>query len=146
MNKHSEKPQKARKTTKIEKILIFSTLFLVLFGVLMVYSASFYYAKKTYNNPYFFLTKQVVGLIVGSIAMFWLSKVNYNHLQKIKWIALVVGYVLLLLVFLPGIGVTNYGATRWIRLPGFTIQSSEIAKFCFVLFASCHLSQNYKNV
>lgn len=146
MNKPSEKPQKARKTTKIEKILIFSTLFLVLFGVLMVYSASFYYAKKTYNNPYFFLTKQVVGLIVGSIAMFWLSKVNYNHLQKIKWIALVVGYILLLLVFVPGIGVTNYGATRWIRLPGFTIQSSEIAKFCFVLFASCHLSQNYKKV
>ena len=78
--------------------------------------------------------------------MFLLSKVNYNSLQKIKWISLIVGYILLILVFIPGIGVTNYGATRWIRLPGFTIQSSEIAKFCFVLFASCHLSQNYKKV
>ena len=146
MKKPDLKLTKLKNINKIEITLISLTIFLVLFGALMVYSASYYYANKTYNNSYFFLTKQVVGIIVGLIIMFLLSKVNYNHLQKFKWIALIFGYILLLLVFVPGIGVTNYGATRWIKLPGFTIQSSEIAKFCFVLFASCHLSQNYKKV
>lgn len=132
--------------TKTEIILISITIFLVCFGVLMVYSASYYYANKTYNNPFFFLTKQAIGVIAGVVSMFVVKNINYNRLQKIKWIALALGYILLLLVFIPGVGVTNYGATRWIRLPGFTIQSSEIAKFCFVIFAASHLAENYKNI
>lgn len=136
------KPQK----NKLGIVLIILTLCLVLFGILMVYSASFYYAEKTYNNPYFFLLKQVIGFFVGFICMFLLSKFNYNKLQNLYIFALVIGYILLILVFVPGIGVSNYGATRWIKLPGFTIQSSEIAKFYFVLFASVYLSKNYKKV
>ena len=144
MNKYFLKINKQK--NKLGIVLISLTLFLVLFGVLMVYSASFYYAEKTYNNPYFFLLKQVIGFFVGFICMFLLSKLNYNKLQNFYKIALLVGYILLVLVFVPGVGVSNYGATRWIRLPGFTIQSSEIAKFCFVLFASVYLSKNYKKV
>ena len=128
-------------------LLIFCiTMFLVLFGILMVYSASFYYAEKTYNNSYFYLIKQAVGFFVGLIALIFLSKFNYLKLKKISLLSLIIGYILLLLVFVPGIGVTNYGATRWIRMPGFTIQSSEIAKFCFVLFSANVLSKSYKNV
>ena len=134
------------KKNKLGIVLTSLILFLVLFGILMVYSASFYYAEKTYNNSYFFLLKQVIGFFVGFICMFLLSKLDYNKLQKFYKIALIIGYILLILVFVPGIGVSNYGATRWIRLPGFTIQSSEIAKFCFVLFASVYLSKNYKKV
>lgn len=128
-------------------LLIFCiTMFLVLFGILMVYSASYYYAEKTYNNSYFYLIKQAVGFFVGLIALIFLSKFNYLKLKKISLLSLIIGYILLLLVFVPGVGVTNYGATRWIRLPGFTIQSSEIAKFCFVLFSANVLSKSYKNV
>lgn len=131
---------------KTNAILIFLTLFLVFFGALMVYSASYYYAQKSYNNPFFFLLKQVFGLVVGVVFMFVFSNLNYNKLKKLSFFALIIGYILLLLVFVPGIGVSNYGATRWIKLPGFTIQSSEIAKFCFILSASAYLSNNYKKV
>lgn len=140
------KKVKKLNANKTSLILIISTLFLVLFGALMVYSASYYYAEKTYNNSYFFLLKQVVGIIVGSIAMFFLAKIDYNKLQKFKWSVLIVSYILLILVFVPGIGVSNYGATRWIRFPGFTIQPSEIAKFAFVLFSSSYLAKNYEKV
>ncbi len=140
-----------KKTPSIKKdktwLIIFCiTIFLVLFGILMVYSASYYYAEKTYHNPFFFLIKQTIGFFVGLLAMIFLSKYNYQNLKKISLISLITGYVLLVLVFVPGIGVSNYGATRWIRLPGFTIQSSEIAKFCFVLFSANYLAKEYKNV
>lgn len=114
---------------------------LSMFGVLMVFSASYYYAKRHYNNEYFFLTKQIIGFVLGLAAMLLLRRLNYSRLKSIGLFALIVGLVLLALVFVPGLGVENYGARRWIRLPGFTIQSSEIAKFCFVVFASGYLSR-----
>lgn len=127
-------------------ILASISIFLVLFGVLMVYSASYYYAEKNYNNPYFFLIKQAIGFFIGIIVLLILRKVDYNKLKKFGLVGLIIGYVLLILVFIPGIGVENYGARRWINLPGFTIQSSEIAKFSFVLFASGYLSNHFKDI
>lgn len=140
------KSVKKVKANKISLIIVSITLFLVLFGALMVYSASFYYAQKTYNNSCFFLFKQIIGIIIGVFAMFIFSKFDFNKLKKVKWIILIISYILLILVFVPGIGVSNYGATRWIRFPGFTIQPSEIAKFAFVLFSSSCLEKQYKNV
>ncbi len=72
-----------------------------------------------------------------------MSFVDYHKLEKIKWIVLAVSMILLVLVFVPGIGFSNYGATRWIRLPFFTIQPSEIAKFSFVIWTSSYLAKNY---
>lgn len=135
-----------QKVSKISVVLFVLTIILVLFGVLMVYSASFYSAERNYNNPYFFLTKQVFGFVLGLVCMVLLSKFNYNRLQKFSLVLFIVSIVLLLLVFIPGIGVENYGARRWIRLPGFTIQPSEIAKFAFVLFAATHLSKKSDSV
>jgi cell division protein FtsW len=54
--------------------------------------------------------------------------------------------VLLLLVFVPGVGVENYGAKRWINLPFFTIQASEIAKFGFIVFTASYMAKNYKKM
>lgn len=128
------------------KEIFFITIFLVLFGVLMVYSASYYYASKNYNNQFFFFFKQLIGFVIGLVFMIILSKYNYNKLARFSVVMLVASFILLILVFIPGIGVENYGARRWIHLPGFTIQPSEIAKFSFVLFASTYLSKNYKDV
>lgn len=135
-----------KKTNLVGIILTITVIFLVCFGALMVYSASFYSATKTYNNKYFFLIKQVVGIVIGLVSMFLLSKVNYNKLQKFVPVALVVSFVLLILVFVSGIGVENYGAKRWINLGFFTIQPSEIAKFSLVLFASSYLSKNQNKI
>ncbi|NCB48355.1 MAG: putative lipid II flippase FtsW [Clostridia bacterium] len=128
------------------KILTIICIFLSLFGLLMVFSASYYYAKNILNNKYYYLLKQAIGLILGLICMFFVSKMDYNKLQKFGLLVLIFGYILLVLVFIPGLGVENYGAKRWINLPGFTVQSSEIAKFCFVLFSASYLAKNYKKV
>ena len=137
---------KVSKQHKTDYILLACVLFLVGFGILMVYSASFYSAELTYGNKMFFAKKQIVGAVIGLVAMIGTSFINYNILQKLKWPAIILSTLLLTAVFIPGLGVTNYGATRWINLGFFTLQPSEIAKFGFVIFSAAYLSKNYTKV
>lgn len=119
---------------------------LAIFGCIMVYSASSYIANYRYSNPYFYLTKQIVGAVLGIAAMFVCTFVNYQKLKKLKWWVVIISAVLLALVFIPGIGVENYGAKRWLNLGFFTIQPSEFAKFALVLFSAAYLSDNYEKI
>ena len=141
--KIKSKPFKVEKKTfsKTSIVLIVCVLFLAIFGAIMVYSASSYSAQVNYGNSEYFLIKQVVGIVLGGCSLFFMAFFDYNKLEKFKWPILIVGIVLLILVFVPGIGISNYGAQRWIRLPGFTIQSSEITKFCFIIFSASYLSR-----
>lgn len=134
------------KTSKAGITILIITIFLVLFGVLMVYSASYYFCERTYNNKFFYLIKQAVGFVIGLCFMLILRNIDYNKLKKFGLATIIISVILLLLVFIPGIGVENYGAKRWLNLPGFTLQPSEIAKFSFVLFASIYLSKKHTEV
>lgn len=149
--------QKVKKQIKIKKglgikinkhslVILLLTLFLVSFGALMVYSASFYSAEHHYGNKYFFLLKQLLGVFMGIVAMTIFSFVDYHILQKHKWKIVIISCVLLALVFIPGIGKESFGAKRWISLLGFSIQPSEVAKFALVIFVASYLSQNYDKV
>lgn len=126
---------------RIDYILLCAVLALVVLGLVFVYSASFYSAQITYNNKYFFLVKQAIGAAIGLVSMLILSRINLDIIKKL-WIAgVVVAVLLLCLVFVPGIGVENYGARRWIGFGGFTLQPSEIAKFAYVLFCAVYMSK-----
>ena len=127
-------------------IVLACVLFLVVFGCIMVYSATYYSSGLNGGNKYSYLIKQIIGVLVGSagLVFFWLF--DYQKLKKFKWWAVIISVVLLLLVFVPFIGIENYGARRWIGAFGFSFQPSEIAKFALVLFCACHLSDNYSKV
>ena len=114
------------------------------FGILAIYSASSYVAKTQYGDEWYFVKKQALGFILGFVAMIACGKVDYRRLQgkKIRWVALIIPIVLLALVFVPGIGKSNYGATRWIGIGGFTLQPSELAKYGFVIFASAYMAED----
>lgn len=122
--------------------ILIPMLALCIIGCIMVYSASFYSAQLNYNNQYYFLTKQIIGVVLGIIAFSFMSIIDYNILKKISTILLIISVLLLIALFIPGLGFTNYGATRWINLGFFTFQPSEIAKFAFVIFCANHLSKN----
>ena len=116
------------------------------FGCLMIYSASYYTSEVQYGDAFYFVKKQVLGLVLGTAAMVGTCFLPYKKLEKFKYPAIIIAAILLALVFVPGIGVTNYGATRWIGFGGFTLQPSEIAKYSFALFAAAYFSKNYKKV
>lgn len=117
------------------------TVLIAAFGVLMVYSASRYTAQEQYGDPFFFMKKQLVGFVLGVGAMIGAGFFPYRRLARLKWPALAVSVILLALVFVPGLGVENYGATRWLGLGPVTVQPSEIAKYGFVVFAAAYASE-----
>ena len=139
----SRKSKKSNKSRGDISILILTT-FLAAFGVVAVYSASGYVAKTQYGDEFYFAKKQAIGFGLGLVAMWLCSRFDYQKLKgkKARWLALIVPIVMLALVFVPGIGKSNYGATRWIGIGGFTIQPSELAKYGFVVFASAYMSEN----
>jgi cell division protein FtsW len=134
------------KINKNNILLLVLVIGISLFGLLAIYSASFYMAQQNYGDKFFFVKKQAVGLILGVISLLFFMHFDYHKLHKLKWIVLGGSILLLLLVFIPGIGKSNYGANRWISIGGFSIQSSEIAKFGFVVFASSYISTNYNKM
>ena len=137
---------KAKGVSKRQMAVFVLTLLLVAFGCVMVYSASSYSAQYRYGNEYFFLFKQLFGVVLGLPAMILFSFVDYHVLKKFKWWILAVSMVLLALVFVPGLGVESYGAKRWVNLLGISIQPSEIAKFALVLFLASYLAENHEKI
>ena len=127
---------------RIDYVLLAVTVILVGIGVVMVYSASMYSAEKFYNDKYFYMKKQLLGAVLGGLAMLGTSRLPYEIYRKLQYVILGVSYVLLAVVFIPGVGVENYGARRWINLPGFTLQASEAAKFGFIIFAASYMSKH----
>lgn len=117
--------------------------FLSAFGVLMVYSASCYTAKTQYGDEFYFARKQLIGFLIGCVCMFLCAKFDCQKLKTkwVRWTLYILSLVLLTLVFVPGLGVTNYGATRWIGIGGVTVQPSEFAKYAFVVFAAGYMSE-----
>lgn len=137
------KKSKCRKDILIICALVFA---LVVFGCIMVYSASYYSAQYHFNNKYFFLFKQIMGVVLGVCAMTFFIFFDYHLLAKYKWWIIGLTILLLLLVFVPGLGMESYGAKRWVSILGFSIQPSEIAKFALVIFTASYMSENHEQV
>ena len=114
------------------------------FGVLAVYSASRYTAMTQYGDEWYFVKKQLIGFVLGLAAMLFCGKLDYQKLKgkTASIVALIVPIILLALVFVPGLGKSNYGATRWIEVAGITLQPSELAKYGLVVFSSAYMSRN----
>ena len=119
-----------------------AVILLAVYGIVCVYSASAYNAEVQYGDSLYFVKKQIVGFVLGLAGMIAISFVDYEKLKKCGVPALAVSLVLLALVFVPGVGKSNYGATRWIGFGGFTIQPSELAKYGFVLFAAGYFAKD----
>lgn len=113
-----------------------------------IYSASRYVAQTQYGDEWYFVKKQLLGFMLGLIAMFFCCRLPYQRLRgkKVRLIALALPMILLVLVFVPGLGKTNYGATRWIGIGSFTLQPSELAKYGLVIFIAAYMSDDMGKV
>lgn len=113
-------------------------LLLSLFGLVMVYSASFVYASldPEINNPSHYFNRQRIWVFAGIVILLIMSLFSYRRLGQLIPILIVVTLVLLVAIFIPGIGVSSKGATRWISLGPipFLIQPSELAKIAMIIY------------
>ena len=132
------------KVFKKNWLLVSLVFLLITLGMVFIYSASSYSSAVRYNDSFYFVKKQLVGFLMGLVVMLFFINFNYHKFLKLKWAVVAVSLILLVLVFIPGLGKSNYGANRWITIGGFSLQSSEVAKFGFVIFSACYLSKNYQ--
>ena len=115
-------------------ILLLVTLFLVIIGTVMIYSSSSIIALEKFKDGQYFLKKHIFFVATGIIMMTVMIKVPYEYLKKIAYPGVIVSVALLLLLFVPALGVKRGGATRWLNLVVFTFQVSELVKVAMVIF------------
>ena len=143
---------KRKRTREKEKLyydydLLLVIIFLMCFGLVMLYSSSAYSAQVDYKNDMFFFTRQAMIGIIGFIVMFIVSKIDYHlygaYAKEFFWFSM----FLMALVQTP-LGKTVNGARRWIRLPGgLSLQPAEFTKIAVILFIAyeiCLLGQKAK--
>ena len=123
-------------------ILCITVLILLSMGIIMVLSASAPSALSTTGNSYTYLKKQFAFAIVGVFLMFTLSKIDYRFYKKYYWIVYHVSWIILLLVLVPGLGVSVKGATRWLNLGFVQFQPSEITKIGLIIFYAGYLADH----
>lgn len=119
--------------------LMITTLLLVLIGVVAVFSASFYSSISESGSPYGFAIKQVVFAIIGIICMIMSTKMNYHVWRTFSIPILGISFFLLFIV-IAGAGSTVNGATRWIRIFGFSLMPGEISKFSMIIATAAYIS------
>ncbi|HEY5039678.1 MAG TPA: putative lipid II flippase FtsW [bacterium] len=130
------------KTTASPDFLLFLlTLVLVTCGLIMVYSASAILAHDRYGNSYYFFTRQLLWVLVGSLGMWVASRVDLESLRALAIPGLFVGLLLMALVCVPGIGRTVGGAQRWFRLGPFSFQPSAVMKLALVFYLADSLDR-----
>ena len=120
-------------------LVLFMTM-LAIFGLIMIFSSSYYYAISENGTPYYYLIQHSVWLVLGTIVFVVGSMVDYHAYKKIAPWAAILGIVLLALLFTP-LGTSINNATRWIKLGPITIMPGEIAKLCAIMFTAWFLSE-----
>ena len=138
-----------RRKTKYENYadysLVFTVLFLLGFGLIMIYSVSSYEANLTFGNSAYYFKKQIIATIVGIAAMMVTSRIPYHFWEHFALIAYLFSAVLIGLVMTP-LGYEANGARRWLDL-GVSLQPAEVAKLGMIIFLAyvvCRVGRNIR--
>ncbi len=127
-------------------ILILVTLTLLAIGLIMVYSASAVWANYKFNDSFFFAKRQLLFAGLGFAAMFLMMNIDYWSWRKWAKPLLIVCFILLLVVLIPGIGVERNGSRSWIGVGAFSIQPSEFIKLALIAFLAKFLSEKQRYI
>lgn len=131
---------------KLDFSMLVTILILLSMGLVMVASASSYYALSTSGNSTALLQRQLMLAIVGVIAMLFISKIDYTKYKKASYIFYIISILLLIAVLTP-LGVSRNGAKRWLGFgESFTFQPSEIMKIALVMATAAYISTNSKKL
>ncbi len=137
----------AIKTHKADYTLILIIAVILVFGLVMLSSASSFLGFEKFNDSNYYLKHQLLnGLSIGLGAFFLLSRIDYHVWKKFALFLMILNVFLLLAIFIPGLGFGYGGARRWIQLGFFTIQPSEILKLVFILYLSTLFAKNIEHI
>jgi cell division protein FtsW len=140
-----KRPLLKRKLGDSDFGIIFLTTALVIFGVVMVFSASYYYSLNNTGSPYGYLRKQTIWALIGFGLMYGFSKLDYHVWRRFSIYVILFSLLLLLLVLTP-LGTNVNGATRWIYIGPVSIMPGELAKGAIIVYVAAYYSANTDRV
>jgi len=146
MKGHAQHKLKTLPALTYDVKLLFPVLFLVGIGVVMIYSASSTLALKRFGNEYYFLKKQAVFAMIGILVLVFYKHMPYRHFRPLAYPIILFSLALLAATLFSGIGYTVGGARRWLRVAGFSIQPSELARFAIVVFMAYSLNKKREKI
>lgn len=130
----------ARRAGQIDFSLFFAIIIICAFGLVMVFSSSYYYAQsRGLDNGYYYLKNQAVYFALGTALMLIISRIDYHKWEKLRVIAL--AGVIALMLAVVFFGVERNGATRWLQIGNFSFQPSELAKFVLLLYMASFMAK-----
>ena len=132
--RRKQKEKKEKGIPFFDYNLLFIVIFLLCFGLVMLYSSSSYTSANRYNDSMHYLKLQIRNILLGMVAMAAMTAIDYRWWKKLGVTAYVVSFLLCILVFVPKIGSSSHGSSRWISVGPIQFQPSEVAKIAVILF------------
>jgi cell division protein FtsW len=130
---------------KSDRVFLTLVVANVIFGAIMLASASAPVSLSRYHNTWFYIWHQLIaGIIPGFVFMWIFSKIDYHIYKKYSFFIFAGALILMLLVFIPGISASYGTAKSWIIIAGISVQPTEIFKVAFILYAAALLSGDEK--
>ena len=131
--------ERVKAPISLDMIFVLAILALLAFGFIMVSSASMVDAQFDYGNPYYFVIRQGIFCIMALCAMLVALFIPIDNYQKMGKFWLIIAFVLLIAVLIPGVGHVVNGSRRWIPLGFINVQVSEVVKLCGIMYFSSYL-------
>ncbi|KPC74842.1 stage V sporulation protein E [Laceyella sacchari] len=122
--------------TSPDYVIVVAILLLLSIGVLMVYSASAAFAYHKYGDAFYFAKRQFLFAALGVFAMLWISRLDPQKFYEWSKPGLIICFVLLIVVLIPGVGILRNGARSWLGIGAFSIQPSEFMKLAMIAYLS----------
>jgi cell division protein FtsW len=130
----------------VDKWMLLAVVALLAIGMTMVLSTSYLHSQERYGDGTYFFRKQAVAMCAGIVALISCSVVPATLYRRFAYPLLGVSFIVLVLVLIPGIGVSRGGARRWILFPGFAFQPSELAKLAIVVYLAHSLAKKQEKI
>ena len=121
---------------KFDICLFVASIILILFGLVMIYSASSIWAEYKFGDAFKYVKQQSLFIVIGIVLMIVLSKIDYRQYFKKANLILGICLFLLVLVLIPGIGSVRNGSQSWFGIGSFGVQPSEFAKLGLIIFTA----------
>lgn len=131
---------------KFDSLLLFGFLSLLSFSIVIVGSSSIAIVEKFEVSEFYFIIHHIIYLIISLTGCFVCTLIPIKHIEKFSIYAAIVGFLLLILVFVPGLSRNVNGAFRWISIGKISIQSSELAKLLLILYIAGYLVRRKDNI
>lgn len=150
MNTSRDTKKNIRKTRSGEYFdysLLFITIFMMGFGLVMLYSASSYEASMEFGDSKYYVISQIKAAVIGVILMVVVIKFDYHIFKKpLVALAAYFGSILMAMMVLSPIGISANGASRWISIAGFSIQVCEVVKIGVIVFMAFVIEKKAKKL